>query len=34
MECLHCIGERQKGDIPFHIDRKGCHQNLDSFPVP
>jgi len=33
MKCVHCQGEMQKGQAPFHVDRKGCHLLLDSVPA-
>ena len=33
MKCIHCQGEMRKGTTPFHVDRKGCHVQLDTVPA-
>jgi YgiT-type zinc finger domain-containing protein len=33
MKYLHCQGEIEKGETPFHIDRKSCLLTLDKVPA-
>ena len=33
MECMHCKGQMDKGLVPLHIDRKGCHVTIDQVPA-
>jgi YgiT-type zinc finger domain-containing protein len=33
MKCLYCQGKMERGNAPFHIDRKGYHLILDSIPA-
>ena len=30
MKCVHCQGTMKRGEVPLHIDRKGCHLTLDN----
>lgn len=33
MNCLYCQGKMERGDAPFHIDRKDYHLTLDRIPA-
>jgi YgiT-type zinc finger domain-containing protein len=33
MKCIHCKGKMNRGTVPFHIDRKGCHLMLERVPA-
>lgn len=33
MKCVHCQGVMERGTVPFHVDRKGCHLLLDRVPA-
>ncbi len=33
MNCLHCQGKMERGNAPFHIDRRGYHLILDTIPA-
>ncbi len=33
MKCMHCQAKMERGDAPFHIDRKGYHLILDRIPA-
>jgi YgiT-type zinc finger domain-containing protein len=30
---MHCQGQMERGNAPFHIDRKGIHLSLDAVPA-
>ncbi|MHC4874656.1 MAG: YgiT-type zinc finger protein [Planctomycetota bacterium] len=33
MECLCCKGKMEKGTVPLHVDRNGCHLTIDKVPA-
>ena len=33
MKCIHCQGSMEKGTAPLHIDKTGCHLQLDAVPA-
>ncbi len=33
MKCIHCQGTMKKETTPLHIDKKGCHLQLDAVPA-
>ncbi|MCY4387471.1 MAG: YgiT-type zinc finger protein [Desulfurellaceae bacterium] len=33
MNCIHCQGQMEHSNAPFHIDRKGYHLVFDTVPA-
>ncbi len=33
MNCIHCQGKMERGNAPFHVDRKDWHLTLDRVPA-
>jgi YgiT-type zinc finger domain-containing protein len=33
MKCLHCRGEMQRGEAPFHVDRQRWRLTLEAIPA-
>ncbi len=33
MECIHCKGKMERGQAPFHVDRRGYHVQWDKVPA-